>query len=61
MLHNTILIRIRTEAISLFSSSPYVHGITHEMADRLCLTMLKQNIYIIRVIFLVVYKQTGSK
>ena len=39
----TKLIRIRTKATSLFSSSPLVHHITHEMADKLCVTMLKQN------------------
>ena len=39
------------EAISLFSSSPYIHCITHKVADKLCLAMLKQNAYIIRDIY----------
>ena len=47
ILHNTILIRIRTEAISLFSFSSYMHGMKHDVADKLCLAMLKQNTYII--------------
>ena len=51
ILHNTILIRIRTEAISLFSSSPCIHCITNKVADKLCLAMLKQNTYIIRDIY----------
>ena len=58
-----MLIRIRTESISLFSSSAYIHGITHEVADKLCLAILKQNTYIILFVIyiLVVYKQAGSK